>query len=139
MSPPETKKELCRILGFFSYFREHIPNFASAAKLLTDLTTIRYHTSIPRDKSEQQAFSELKELLQTATEEPLCTVDFQKPFNLFVDDRSDTAASALTQTGLDGNELPIAFSSTKLSQTQTKWSTIEKEAYALLLPYANFV
>jgi len=28
MKAPETKTELRRILGFFSYFREHIANFA---------------------------------------------------------------------------------------------------------------
>ena len=41
MKAPETKKQLRQILGFFSYFREYIPNFAELAKPLTDLTSKR--------------------------------------------------------------------------------------------------
>ena len=52
-----------RILGFFSYFREHIPNFAEIAKPLTDLTAKRVATKIPWRSDQQQAFDELKRLL----------------------------------------------------------------------------
>jgi len=47
-------------------------------------------------------------------------------------------ATALTQTGPNGNELPFAFSSAKLTQTQCKWSTIEKEAYAALFALRKY-
>ena len=33
-----TKKQLCYLLDFFSYFRKHIEAFADKARLLTDLT-----------------------------------------------------------------------------------------------------
>ena len=56
--------------------------------------------------------------------EPLYIVDFAKPFNLFV----DTVSAVLTQTGDNCTELPVAFSSTKLSQARTAWSTIERES-----------
>jgi len=35
------KKQLCYLLGFFSYFRKHIESFADKARLLTDLTAKR--------------------------------------------------------------------------------------------------
>ena len=60
-------------------------------------------------------------------------VDFAKPFNLFVDASLHTVSAVLTQTGDDGTELPVAFSRTKLSQAQTVWSTLEREAYAVLV------
>ena len=138
MSPPKTKKELRRILGFFSYFREHIKHFAQVAKPLTDLTTKHYHSRIPWGENQQQALDELKRMLKEATEKPLHTIDFSKPFNLFVDASSFMVASALTQTDLDGSELPIAFSSSKLNQAQHKWSTIEKEAYAALVALQKY-
>jgi len=75
-----------------------------------------------------QSFEELKCLLCKATVEPLYIVDFAKPFNLFVDARLHTVSAVLTQTGDNGTELPAAFSSTKLSQAQTAWSTIERES-----------
>jgi len=47
MNTPQTKTELRQILGFLSYFREHIANFAEIAKPLTDLTARRVSTRIP--------------------------------------------------------------------------------------------
>jgi len=41
MATPETKKQLRQLLGFFSYFREFIPNYAALVKPLTDLTAKR--------------------------------------------------------------------------------------------------
>jgi len=38
MMIPETKKQVRRMVGFFPYFRDYIPNFAEIAKPLTDLT-----------------------------------------------------------------------------------------------------
>ena len=72
-------------------------------------------------------------MLCKATVEPLYIVDFAKPFNLFVDASLHTESAVLTQTGDDGTELPVAFSSTKLGQAQMAWSTIEREAYAVLV------
>ena len=86
----------------------------------------------------QSFFEELKRLLWKATLEPLYIVDFAKPFNLFVDASLHTVPAILTQTGDDGTELPVAFSSTKLSQAQTAWSTIEREAYAVLFAFKKY-
>ena len=84
MKIPQTKTELRRILGFFSYFREHILNFAETEKPLTDLTAKCVAVKIPV-RDQQQAFDELKRLLCKATIEPLHIVDFSKPFDLSVD------------------------------------------------------
>ena len=96
----------------------------------------------PWGESQQHSFEELKRLLCKATVEPLYIVDFAKPFNLFVDASLHTVSAVLTQTGDDGTELPVAFSSTKLSQAQMAWSTIEREAYAVLVAlkkYRNWI
>jgi len=142
MKTPETKTELRRILGFFSYFREHIANFAGIAKPLTDLTAKRVPAKLPWGPPQQQAFDELKRLLCKATTEPLYVVDFSKPFDLFVDTSNYANSAILTQTGPDGKEQPIAFSSMKLNATQSAWSTIEREAYAALVAlqkYRNWI
>jgi len=90
------------------------------------------------EENHQKAFDELKMLLQKATMEPLYTIDFTKPFNLFVDASAYMVSSALTQTDPKGNELPVAFSSTKLNPIQSRWSTIEKEAYAALVALKRY-
>jgi len=125
MKPPITKTEVKRILGFFSYFREHIKDFANVAQPLTDLTSKKYSGKFPWGESQQQSFQQLKHLLCKAMVEPLYIVDFTKPFNLFIDASLHTVSAVLSQTGDDGTELPVAFLSTKLSQAQMAWSTID--------------
>ena len=47
-------------------------------------------------------------------------------------------AGALSQTGKLDHERPIAFYSKKLNATQRAWSTIEKEAFAVLEALKRF-
>ena len=142
MKVPQTKTELRRILGFFSYFREHIRDFAAIAKPLTDLTARNVPGAIPWGKLQNDAFEELKQALCKNTVDPLYVIDFSKPFNMFVDAGSYAVSAILTQTGPNGTELPVAFASAKLNKTQSAWSTIEREAYAALFglqKYRNFI
>ena len=78
---------LRRILGFLTFFCEHIEGFAEIAKPLTDLTSKKVPAKIPWEQKHQMAFDQLKRPLCKATMEPLYIVDFTKPFNLFVDAR----------------------------------------------------
>ena len=129
---PENKTQVRQVLGFFSWFRDYIPDFATHAKPLTDLTAKRVRSKIPWGEVHQRALDRLKNLLCQATEKPLNVVDFEKPFNLFVDTSDYAIAGILTQTDDKGHEQPIAFASRKLSDTQRAWATVEKEAYAAL-------
>ena len=62
MKVPETKKQVRQLLGFFSWFRDYIPNFAMHTKPLTDLTAKKIPFAIPWGKTQQDAFDKLKEL-----------------------------------------------------------------------------
>ena len=137
MCPPKTKTEVRRVLGFFGFFRDHISNYAEVSKPLTDLTSKRFRTNIPWEAPQQEAFDKLKGLVKKATEEPLHSVDFDQPFHIFVDASQHTVSSAMTQIG-EGKHLPIAFSSTKLNDTQKNWAVIEKEAYAVLVALLKY-
>jgi RNase H-like domain found in reverse transcriptase/Reverse transcriptase (RNA-dependent DNA polymerase) len=132
LKEPETKRQVRQLIGFFSFFREYIPNFATICKPLTDLTTKRIADRVPFGYREREAFSALKHLLCTAASQPLNIIDVTKQFSLFVDASNYAVGAALTQPDAGGNERPIAFASSKLSETQQRWATIEKEAYAAL-------
>jgi len=132
MCPPTTKREVRKALGFFGYFREHLPNYAEIAKPLTDLTTKQYKSRIDWGEPQQTAYDQLKRMLKMATENPLYTVDFYKPFNLFTDASNFSVSVAVTQCDDQGKHFPVAFSSQKLTETQRKWPVIEREAYAVL-------
>jgi hypothetical protein len=138
LKEPETKKQLRQILGFFGFFRDYLPNYAQLAKPLTDLTAKRIPDRIPFGESERQALNMLKTLLCKATMEPLNIIDMNKPFNLFVDASDYCIGCILTQTSGQGSEQPVAFASNKLTLTQQRWATIEKEAYAALWSLQKF-
>ena len=82
----------------------------------------------------QKAFDYLKDSLTVV---PLLIYpDTQKPYVLYTDASNTCIGAVLTQRGEDGEgkevEKPIyLFFSHKLSDTQCRWSTIEKEAYAI--------
>ena len=135
---PTTKTEVRQVCGFFSYFRDHIKDYAEIAKPLTDLTTKRVPERIPWGEREQQAFDKLKLLLVNATKERLHIIDIRRPFNLSVDASDYAIGGVLSQIGEGGKENPVAFSSMKLSSAQRAWATVEKEAFAVIAALRKF-
>ena len=47
LKPPTTKREVRRLIGFFSYFWSFIPSLAEKARILTDLTKNNVPNKIP--------------------------------------------------------------------------------------------
>ena len=74
---PETKKKVRISIGFFSYFRDYIPNFAEIAQPLTDLTGKRVPNRVPWGEKEN-LFEKLKEELCKATKQSMSIADFSK-------------------------------------------------------------
>jgi len=138
MKPPENKKQVRQILGFFSFFRDYIPNFAAIAKPLTDLTRKRVPNCIPWGEDHERAFQTLKSQLCEATTKGLKVVDFKRPFTLHVDASEYSVGAVLTQTDKNGKEQPVAFASSKLNETQRAWSVIEKETFAAIWALKKF-
>ena len=135
---PTSKTETRQICGFFAYFRDHIKDFAEIAKPLTDLTSKKVPERIPWGDREQNAFDALKTLLINATKQCLHIIDKTKPFILSVDASDYAVSGILSQTGENGIENPVAFSSMKLNSTQRAWATVEKEAYAVIAALRKF-
>lgn len=68
----------------------------------------------------------------------LAAPSFDRPFKLAVD-ASDTGVGAvLLQEGLDNIDHPVSFFSKKLDRHQKWYSTIEKEALALIMALEHF-
>jgi phospholipid-translocating ATPase len=141
---PETKKQIRKLLGFFSFFSEYIPNYSMYAKPLTDLTGKRMPERIILGQLARSALQTLKDLLCNATFEPLFIIDPSKPFSLYVDSCDYAVGAILTQTREADNagparlDYPVAFASAKLTETQQRWAIIEKEAYSALWGLQKF-
>jgi hypothetical protein len=105
---------------------------------LTDLTGKHVPFKIPWEEIHQQAFDQLKIALCEAATKRLYIIDHSKPYHLSVDCSDYAVGGILSQIGDDGVDRPIAFTSQKLTKTQQKWSTVEKEAYAALVNLTRF-
>ena len=85
LKPARTKTEVRSLLGCFSYFRDHIANFAVIAKPLTDLTAKGIPNAVPWTDVHTAALARLKESLCEATANPLQIADFTRPLHITVD------------------------------------------------------
>ena len=138
MKVPQSKKQVRQIMGFFSYFREYIPNVSALAKPLTDLTAKKVPNQIQWGQAKQVAFDKLKSELCKATNESLAIVDFNKPYVIHVDASYYAVGSVRTQPDSFQKERSVAFISKKLSKTQQAWSTIEKKTFATIWALGQF-
>ncbi|XP_047485268.1 uncharacterized protein LOC125036565 [Penaeus chinensis] len=131
---PTNRKAVQRYLGMTGFYRRFCPNFSSIAKPLTDLTSSK--RKFDWTLSCQEAFEKLKFLL--CSKPILKGPDFSKPFVLQVD-ASDVAAGAVLLQLADDDVLhPICYASTKFKKYQCAYSTVEKEALALLMALDKF-
>ena len=136
MKPPTTKKEVRQMLGFFSYFRSYIRGFADLAYSITELTKKNKPNQIEWSDVHQQAFEALKKSLCEATN--LNVIEYGQPCGILTDASATSVGCCLIQWDASGNEKPIAFASAKLSAAQMVWSTIEREAYAVIFALRKF-
>ncbi|KFM71645.1 Retrovirus-related Pol polyprotein from transposon 17.6, partial [Stegodyphus mimosarum] len=136
LKPPRTKKALRSVLGLYNYYREYVPNYAKIARPLTDLTRKSIPNDIPWGSEAEKAFKELKDALCTASS--LYTPDIRKPFEINTDASLIGIGACLLQRDEYGKARPITFASQKLTSAQSKWSTIEREAYAIIWALDKF-
>lgn len=132
IATPTTVKQVRSFIGMTSYYRRFIKDFSVIAEPLIRLT--RKHARFCWDDACQSAFNRLKSKLAEMV--MLAYPDTNKGYRLYTDASDYAIGATLSQMVYDpeeGREIekPIYFLSHKLSDTQTRWSTIEKEAYAI--------
>ena len=123
---PTCVREVRSFVGMCSYYRRFIPNFSQIAEPIIDLT--RKYSHFKWSDIHQRSFEFIKDSLTTV---PLLVYpNCNKPYTLYTDASLSCVGACLTQK-CDGDEKPIYYLSHKLSMSQCKWSTVEKEAYAI--------
>ena len=132
---PRNKKLLRSFLGMCSFYRAYIRDFAEISVPLTNLTRKGSPDKITFNQVEVKSFEGLKEALGKAT--TLYSPSSEKPFVIRTDASDYAVGAVLAQTNED-QEFPIAFASAKLTGAQLNWSTIEKEAYAIIYALQKF-
>ena len=133
---PTSKKQVRTFLGLTGYYRKFIPNYASVACPLTDLTKKSAPNCPVWTNQCEEAFQTLKRLLYSAP--VLKGPDFNKPFILQTDASECGIGAVLSQLDENQKEHPTAFFSKKLLSRKEKFSTIEKECLAIKLACRSF-
>lgn len=133
--PPRTKKELRAFLGLAGYYRKFVPNFATIALPLTDKTKKGHPEHVKWDESCEKSFSTLKRKL---CEKPvICMPDKDKVYTLRTD-ASDRGIGAVLMQDQGHGLQPVAYASRKLSETESRYATIEKECLAIVWAIRKF-
>jgi hypothetical protein len=140
-----TLTELRSFLGLCNYFRDHIRHYTEASKPLYDLLK---RTAAAKSKSlewlshEVDAFLNMKQLiidcptLYFIRDSPDPQSD---PYPIFLHtDASDYGIGAYLFQIVQGEEKPVAFLSKSLSDVEQRWSTFEKEGYAIYYSLVKF-
>lgn len=125
-SPPQSKNNKS-FLGVTGFYRKCIPNYSEIALPLTQL--LKKDAKFNWTSTQQKAFETLKEMLLTR----LCLQfpDFNKPFNLTTDASGFAIAACLSQ-GEGDDDRPLAFASGTLNKAERNYSSVEREALAVI-------
>ena len=128
VEPPTTKKQLRQILGALGYYREYVPRYAEMEKPLTDLTRHCVPCKLGKLWTEE-CQTALGSLCQQLTSHRVLRVPSEgQPFILHTDSSRKAVGASLGQLDGDG----VAFASQKLTPAQHIWSTVKREAYAVI-------
>ena len=132
---PTNVKELSSFLGLASYYRKFIRAFAEKAHPLTKLT--RKAEPWVWGDEQRDAFRCIKNCL--VSQPILGYPDFKRAFTIYTDASGFGIGAVLAQmqrpphsSENDDREVVIAYSSKHLNHREAKWSTTEKEAYAII-------
>jgi hypothetical protein len=122
--PLRSVPTLRSFLGLASYYRKFIKNFAKIATHLTNLLKKSFET-YEWDEICNEAFKTFKNILVKA--HVLKLPDFDKDFEVHFDASDFAIGRILVQ-----DEKPVAFESKKLSETDRRWPTHEKEMWVVI-------
>ena len=125
---PTNIKEVRSFLGFASYYRKHIRDFARVARPLHKLTGkgVPFHW----DPEQEHAFTDLKNLL-------LAYPDPSIPFIVDCDASNEAIGSVLSQI-IEGEERVIAYYAKALSKPERNYCVTRKELLAVVNTLKHF-
>ncbi len=127
---PNKQKELRSFLGLVNYFRDHVNRHSTVVGPMYDvLQQVGNHRHLIWSPAAKTAFTTIKALIEKCP--TLFFVDETAPITLQTDASDYGLGGYLYQT-INGQQQPIVFLSKAFSKAQLRWSTFEKEAYAII-------
>ena len=132
---PKDVSQLQAFLGMLNYYHRFLPDAATILEPLHQL--LRKGSTWQWRKEQQEAFAKFKELLES----PELLVHFDPAKELvFATDASDYSVGAVLSHKMEGGtERPIGYMSRLLNEAEIKYSTLEKEALAIIFGVKKFL
>lgn len=129
MPAPVDKTGVRRFLGLMQYVAKFIPNLSTVSAPLRELTEKEVQFEFGQAQSD--SFEKLKKLASTAP--VLAFYDVNKPVTVSVDASSEGLGAVILQ-----DELPVAYASKALTDSQKRYAQIEKEMLAICFGCERF-
>lgn len=120
-----------------SFFRSHIPKYSEVTGVLTEITKQKYPAKFVFNEKQREALIELKRKMCSEVE-TLVVPRYDREYIINTDASGVAVGCTLSQYDDNGNLQPIAYASKKFSDCQVRWSTIEREAYAVFFALQKF-
>eukprot|EP00731_Ephydatia_muelleri_P016142 Em0009g566a len=134
---PQSHRQLRRFMGLVNFYHRILPH---AATLMQPLHTLLSSTkkkvqTLTWIQDAQAAFQATKEALAKASLLSYPTADAP---TCLMTDASDTAVGAVLQQHVNGVWRPISFFSWKMTSTEQRYSTFDRELLAVYLAIKHF-
>lgn len=131
---PRNVKDIRRLLGLAGFYQRFIREYSRIVAPISDLLK-KSKKKFEWTESAEAAFNELKAALVSAP--ILGNPDFSRTFTIESDASDNAVGAALVQEFEDGPRV-IGYFSKKLSSTQRKYASVEKECLGVLLAINHF-
>ena len=131
---PHNQSSLKSYLGLLSYYSRFLPNLPNTLAPLYQL--LHKSTQWKWGKQEREAFKASKDLLLSS--QVLVHFDPKHPIVLACDVSAHGIGAVLSHKFTDGSEKPIGFVSRTLTDTEKKYSQVEKEGLACVFGVSRF-
>ncbi|GKT32440.1 DDE-type integrase/transposase/recombinase [Aduncisulcus paluster] len=127
LKPPKDKSQCRSVLGLFKFFRSFVDNYADKVAPIQILT--RKQTPFTWKETQQRSFDGI--IADISKKTLLHYIDYEKHIVLQTDASDLAIGGVLLQYGEEKVAQPVLFISKVLSDCEQRWTTNEKEAYAL--------
>ncbi|KAG8196623.1 hypothetical protein JTE90_014180 [Oedothorax gibbosus] len=131
---PKNAQEVQSFLGLVQFYGKFCSNLATIANPLNNLT--KKNTRFIWSKDCQKSFQNIKE--EICSPQVLVHYDPALPVMLATDASPVGLGAVLSHKMSDGTERPIAFASRTMTDTEKKYSQIDKEALAIVWAVKKF-
>lgn len=125
---PKTERDIRSFLRMANYYRKFIPNYSKLASPLSSL--LKKDVKFEWSELCQQSFDCIKQALTSTP--VLAYPNTEKPFILTCDASDYAIGYTLSQLDDRNKEHVIAYGGKSLTTEERKWSTTDKECYAVL-------